>query len=116
MVVETLCHTDVSIPTRVLEKICAQFPGVPPDAAMRKVAMAVSNHFSPESSECPGADDGLEPGPDWPYESQIVRIVLPVSALNRLKLITQVANHQYAIIAAVLDFLDDPARIGRRVR
>ena len=85
MVVETLCHTDVSIPTRVLEQVCAQFPGVPPD-------------------------------PDWPYESEIVKVFLPVSALNRLKLITQVANHQYAIIAAVLDFLDDPAGIGRRVR
>ena len=39
MVIETLCYTDVSIPTELLDDVCSQFPGVPPDIAIRKMAI-----------------------------------------------------------------------------
>ncbi len=123
MVIETLCYTDVSIPTALLEDVCSQFPGVPSDIAIRKMAIMFSQCYFSK----------INPNGDYPYlnldpivfpsddESEIwrpdtvaVRVFLPVRVINKLTFIVLESDPSQAVVMSIASLLSELARSGWR--
>lgn len=118
MTVETLCQTDVCIPTSLLDDVTLLFPGVPPDIAIRKVAITVARSYCSK----------INPHGDYPYtnpdqivfvsdgesvervESTVVRVGLPVRVVNKLTMMMLQDDPSDAIVFSVIQLLTKLAR------
>ena len=123
MVVETLCHTDVSIPRLLHDDVVSLFPGVTPDIAVRNMAIMFSQRY--HSKINPNADypylnlDPIVFPPDdeseiWRPDTVAVRVFLPVRVINRLTLIVLESDPGQAVVMSIASLLTELARSGWR--